>query len=179
MKRRSTVACGCLTLLPLVACRAAPAPRAGEPPPNAALRTFTPDPTLSRAFGGVRVLSVSLSRRDTLLLLSLPCPEPSRSGGPAAASVVIGRDSSTAELAVGPDAHVTGMGYAVTNVRHADLRAERATAGAYRVTGIEHDATGACTPRGTVVVTVDSVVFPSARLTLRRPVTLAVTLPAP
>jgi hypothetical protein len=78
------------------------------PPPRA---RFAPDPALSRAFPGTVGAWVSLSRPDTMLGLSAPCP--TRGVHRAARRVEVpGRGGVQAVLTIGPGAHHHGLGYA-------------------------------------------------------------------
>ena len=132
---------------------------------------FAPDAALSRAFPIRPGAVVFLSRPDTMITLAVPCPA---GGGRAAARRVVipGAGGVAATLTIGPDAHRNGLGAAVVFPPHPTTREEAATAGTLRVAG-------GCAFRDTLRVTVDSLVFPSRRLTLARPVSLVVTLPAP
>jgi hypothetical protein len=141
----------------------------GDEPPTRA--RFAPDPALSRAFGGGVGAWVTLSRPDTMVTLALPCPAPATRD--AARRVSVPREGGVdARLIIGPGAHLNGLGAGVGFPVHPTTREEAATAGAVRIAG-------GCAVGDTLTLTVDSLVFPSRRLTVPSPVSLSISVPAP
>jgi hypothetical protein len=106
-----------------------------------------------------------------MVTLAVPCPAPAARGA-ARRVAVPGAGGVDARLVIGPGAHLNGMGAAVAYPVHPATREEAATAGAVRVSG-------GCAVGDTLTLTVDSLVFPSRHLTVRAPVSLPVSVPAP
>ena len=138
------------------------------PPPRA---RFAPDPALSRAFPRTAGAWVSLSRPDTMIGLSVPCP--TRGVHRAARRVEVpGPGEVQAVLTIGPGAHHHGAGYGPAYPRSSATHDEAA------IVGVVH-VTGGCAVGDTLTVTVDSLVFPSRRLAVPAPLSLPILLPAP
>jgi hypothetical protein len=106
-----------------------------------------------------------------MVTLAVPCPAPATRGA-ARRVAVPGAGGVDVRLLIGPGAHLNGLGAAVGFPVHRTTREEAATAGAVRVSG-------GCAVGDTLTLMVDSLVFPSRRLTVRAPVALPVAVPAP
>ena len=143
----------------------------GGPPVRRRRVAFAPAAALSRAVPSGNGVAVYLGRPDTLLALTLPCPADAR-GRAAERALAPGVGGVDALLTIGPGAHLNGLGHAVASPRSPGTSEEGAVAGAIRLAG-------GCAVGDAIRVTVDSLVFLSRRLTLVRPASLRVTIPAP